>query len=119
MKKCRTCKEEKELEEFYKLIKDDEVLHRRVCKGCFSKSRDTYRKANREHSIAYGTAYREANKEKIKALHVKYASENRTLLNYKMRLWRMAKKQLTEFKYNKDKKQRWLERQPEEKAYNY
>ena len=65
LKTCRKCKTEKPLAEFnkYRRAKDG---HQPVCKLCDSAKNKAYREANREKIKAKNKAYREANKEKIK-----------------------------------------------------
>lgn len=92
MKKCSTCKEEKDLDCFYsdKRKKDGKTAR---CKDCQITATMASAAKKPEARKATKKAYREANKEKISSRSKAYGEENREKLNAYNRQYRLDNKE--------------------------
>jgi hypothetical protein len=94
MKRCsnKTCKEEKELTEFYKncTAKDGFRPH---CKSCVSAQQKKYKENNPEKVRASKRKYRENSRESIRAKQQKYNEKNREKIRAQQRKYRENNKE--------------------------
>jgi len=90
MKQCTKCKEVKELTEFSKngFLKNDVQKFAAQCKCCGK----AYREANKDKIKARNKAYHEANKDKIKAFNKTYYQANKEkFIEYKKKYYQANK----------------------------
>ena len=91
-KSCRVCKETKVFEDFIKRP-DRKNAYRNICKVCHNKSTKAYYHENKESRSEYNKAWREDNKDDIKAKSKAYYKENKdSVLNY-TKTWRSENKE--------------------------
>ena len=100
MKKCSTCKEDKELSEFHKnKSREDGLSHR--CKHCARESVRKHYIKNRERVLEYKKIYFKENIDKIRERKRRYRENNADKVREKGRLYRKNNSD----KINKQKKE--------------
>jgi hypothetical protein len=80
-KACAACKEEKDLDDFYKKGRGKD----NVCKKCRLAEKKEWYKNNKEKQKARVSKYRKENREKVLKRKSEYRKKNRKLLAKKQR----------------------------------
>lgn len=86
VKKCSTCKEEKNLSEFYK--RSDTGRYRSLCKPCFTESNERTRKISKEHIKKRRHLHYVKNKEKVLKQTKEYKKNNPEVAKKSRQKWR-------------------------------
>lgn len=100
MKECYTCKEKKQVEDFYKdSSKNDGLSYQ--CKSCLKKRHTKWRESNPDKISLYKKNWAESNPDKIRAASRKYQrkqmNENRSSFNEKsVKMYRHIKNKVTD-----------------------
>lgn len=92
VKTCSKCKEEKPYSEFYKDKTRKDGLEYK-CNSCQKSYNKDYYEANKEKCNAQSKAWREANKEKLKAYRKAYYEANKDRINTQTKAYRKANKE--------------------------
>jgi len=90
MKICPKCKQEKELSEFYYIIKLNK--HCSWCKTCVLIKNKEWRKNNKQHSKEYFLEYTNNNKHRISQRRHKYYKKNKVKSNQQSKEYRNSHK---------------------------
>jgi hypothetical protein len=101
MKTCKTCGEEKPIEEFVK-SKNTKDGRLNKCKLCDNLVRKEQYYANHEYRKQKDKEYREKNKEKVKLWSHKYKEKNREKIRIADREWRKNNPELS-----RERSRRW------------
>ena len=101
MKTCKTCGEEKPIEEFVK-SKNTKDGRLNKCKLCDNLVRKEQYYANHEYRKQKDKEYREKNKEKVKLWSHKYKEKNREKIRIADREWRKNNPKLS-----RERSRRW------------
>ena len=101
MKTCKTCGEEKPIEEFVK-SKNTKDGRLNKCKLCDNLIRKEQYYANHEYRKQKDKEYREKNKEKVKLWSHKYKEKNREKIRIADREWRKNNPELS-----RERSKRW------------
>jgi len=101
MKTCKTCGEEKPIEEFVK-SKNTKDGRLNKCKLCDNLIRKEQYYANHEYRKQKDKEYREKNKEKVKLWSHKYKEKNREKIRIADREWRKNNPELS-----RERSRRW------------
>lgn len=91
MKKCSTCKIEKEFSEFHKNKCHKYGLDAQ-CKACKKERSKKYYKATKDKQLEYKKKYRQLNKEKVKEARKKRYQSNKHKVKVQVKKWREANK---------------------------
>lgn len=94
-KTCRTCNQEKVLDEFYCRQKPNGPYYNLDCKSCFSNRNRDYRKSNSEQVKLVEKTYWLKNKDKNRAKSKKHYELNKSFYKAKSSERRATKRQAT------------------------
>lgn len=88
---CRVCKEEKTSNHLLPRY-DRPNTYSNICRACHNQSTKSYYHNNKERRVNYNKAWRESNKEHIKAKSKTYYAENKAYVNLYTKVWRQLNK---------------------------
>jgi hypothetical protein len=127
LKKCKTCKEEKEILEFNKDIKSKDKL-RYECKVCQSEYRKKYYKQNKEKEQSQQQQYRKENKTELSLKAKTYQVSNKDRISDYQKQYRVDNEDklreqkeeyyLDNIEYFKEKNKQYREDNPEKMRFH-